>query len=145
MYLFLRLEFIGWHPIVCCFNSFYHFPDPLIMLSIGGTGTMLHVISGGISTSCAGTGAGSLSRQLITALYPAPSQMLALSLPAPALALSRQVITACQCHPGPGPTRLHHGLGPHDSLLPWAQSATDAYIVQFHPSDGTDIPSIFTE
>src|ERR1700676_3136319 len=90
MYLFLWVEFIGWHPIWCCFSSFYHFPDPLIMLSIGGTGTMLHVISGGVSTSCAGTSAGSLSRQLITALYLAPSQMLApslLNVPVPVLAL----------------------------------------------------------
>src|ERR1700676_4785574 len=73
MYLFLRLEFIGWHPIWCCLSSFYHFPDPLIMLSIGGTGTMLYVISGGVTTSCAGTGAGSLSRQLSATLYLAPS------------------------------------------------------------------------
>ena len=36
-------------------------------------------------------------------------------------------------------------VSPYGSLLLWAQSATDRYIVEFHPSDGTGRPSIFTE
>jgi ribonuclease HI len=36
-------------------------------------------------------------------------------------------------------------MSPHESLLTWAQSATDGYTMEFHPSDGTDRPMIFTE
>jgi len=36
-------------------------------------------------------------------------------------------------------------VSPHKSLLPWAQSAANGYIVEFCPSDGTGISSIFTE
>ena len=41
--------------------------------------------------------------------------------------------------------RMHQTLGRHESVLPWAQSATDGYIVELHPSDGTDISLFFAE
>ena len=44
-----------------------------------------------------------------------------------------------------GPTWTGSLVSPHESLLPWAQSTANGYIVEFHPSDGTGISSIFTE
>jgi len=44
-----------------------------------------------------------------------------------------------------GPTWTGSLVSPHESLLPWAQSAANGYIVEFCPLDGMGISSIFTE
>jgi hypothetical protein len=63
-----------------------------------------------------------------------------------------QPLAGICCEPAPrlpttynGPTRIGRIMSPHKSLLTWAQSATDGYTVEFHPSDGTDRSMIFTE
>jgi len=44
-----------------------------------------------------------------------------------------------------GLTGMYHTMGPHKSLLPWAQSTTHGWVMEFHPSDGMGRPSISTE
>jgi len=44
-----------------------------------------------------------------------------------------------------GLTGMYRTMGPYKSLLPWAQSATHGWVVEFHPSDGTGRLSISTE
>jgi len=44
-----------------------------------------------------------------------------------------------------GPTQTGSLVSPHKSLLPWAQSTANGYIVEFCPLDGTGILLIFTE
>jgi len=44
-----------------------------------------------------------------------------------------------------GLTGMYHTMGPHESLLPWAQSATHRWVMEFHPSDGMGRPLISTE
>jgi hypothetical protein len=94
--------------------------DRFLHPSIHGAGKMSH--PGAASVACSGAAAVS-SRGAATIL--------------------RRSIHEAPC--GTCVHRLHHPLGRYESLLPWAQSATDGYIVEFHPSDGTDGPSIWTE